>query len=303
MVFLIYMKSAFGRIEIDWKNLFEKMSIGFAVHRIVWNKNKEAVDIIYLEVNEAYEKLTGISRKKVIGNPTSKTMPGLEKEWYEIYGDVVKTGKSISFEKEAKPLGRVFRVYAFKSGEDEFATVFEDITISYKAENLVSESEAKYQAIVSCSQDAIVMMDNQGKITSWNLSAEKMFGYNEKEVLGKDLHQLITVNEEHRNKRGNLNIFFETGKSPLLGKIIELPVKKRNGEIFIIELTVSATTLNGKWFGVGVMRDITSRKKNEESKMETLNELETMNRLMVDREIKMMELKKEIESLKKQISN
>lgn len=162
----------------------------------------------------------------------------------------------------------------------------------------ISDDESKYQAIVDSSQDAIVMMDNKGKITSWNKSAERMFGYSEVEVLGKDLHDLITVVKEHRENKEHLSVFFKTGESPVLGQIIELPVKNSKGVIFTIGLTVSKTKLGGKWFGVGVMRDVTEKKKAEEELQNRAESLEKMNKLMVDREIKMIELKKEIADLK-----
>ena len=290
-------------IEIDWKNLFEKMAMGFAVHRIVWDKKGEAVDIKYLSVNKAFEKLTGISGAKVVGKNTSEVMPGLEKEWLKKYGDVVKNNKPISFVQKASPLNKTFFVYAFKTGEDEFASVFLDETKKNEAKSLVSDSEAKYQAIVDGSQDAIVMMDDRGLITSWNISAEKMFGYKESEVAGKDLHDLITVVKEHRENKEHLGVFFKTGKSPVLGKIIELPVKRKNGEKFTIELTVSSTKLGERWFGIGVMRDVTERIKSELELKERTESLEMMNKLMVDREIKMIELKKELAEIKGKIKH
>lgn len=172
-----------------------------------------------------------------------------------------------------------------------------DISDKVKLEEKIKDEKAKYEAIVTSSQDGIVMMDNQGNITSWNPGAERMFGYSEPEVLGKNLHDLITVKEEHRTKKDNLNTFFATGQSPVMGKIIELPVKNRQGQELIIELSVSAAKLGGKWFGVGVMRDTTERKKIEELKNKAIKELESTNSMMVDRELKMVELKKTIAQL------
>lgn len=165
--------------------------------------------------------------------------------------------------------------------------------------NQTDESEAKFKAIVSSSQDAIVMMDNQGKIYFWNNAAEKMFGYTFAEVKNKILHQLITVNPEHRNKKDNLNHFFATGQSPVLGKIIELPVKNKKGDVFSVELTVSSAEFGGIWYGVGIMRDMTNRKKIEAELQAKIDELQKLNNHMTNRELKMIELKKEIEELKK----
>jgi PAS domain S-box-containing protein len=153
---------------------------------------------------------------------------------------------------------------------------FRDVTDKKKIEREIIESESKYQAIVSGSQDAIVMMNNKGKITSWNLGAERMFGYKEKEVLGKDLHLLIAVEKDHRENKKHLNVFFKTGISPVIGKVVELPVKNKKGKVFTIELSVSATQLDNEWYGVGMMRDVTERKKVEKNLAEEKMLMETL---------------------------
>lgn len=134
-----------------------------------------------------------------------------------------------------------------------------------KADEKLVAIEAMFQAIATSSQDSIVIIDDKGKITFWNKSAEKLFGYKESEVIGKDLHHLIPLNEEHRTNTKNLNNFYKTGKSPVLNKIVELPVVNKKGEKITIELSVSGTIVNKKHYAVGIMRDISHRKLIEES--------------------------------------
>jgi PAS domain S-box-containing protein len=158
----------------------------------------------------------------------------------------------------------------------------------------IKENEEKFRIITENAKDSIVMMDDLAKIVLWNKAAETMFGYKASEVLGKELHNIITTSKEHQ-KKDNLLKFGQTGNSSVLGKSIELPVKRKDGKIFQVELTVSRAKLNERWYAIGIMRDITKRKETEELNRQHNEELERMNRLMVGREIKMMELKKEIE--------
>lgn len=161
----------------------------------------------------------------------------------------------------------------------------------------IKEEKEKFRAITESAKDAIVVMDNMGLVVFWNPGAVNMFGYEESEVLGKNLHNIIVAKKEHRDKK-NIIKFGQSGESSVLGKNIELPVKRKDGSSFYVELTVARVKLGGLWHAVGVMRDITDKRKSTEKLKSHATELERINRLMVDRELKMVELKKEINKFK-----
>lgn len=184
-------------------------------------------------------------------------------------------------------------LFVFISGRNQAIKIAEGMTASLK------ESEEKFKSVTESAKDAIVMMDEKGLIVLWNKAAEQMFGYTFAEVQSKELHKIVPVLAEHQNKKDNLNAFFKTGLSPVLGKSIELPVKNKKGEEFTIELTVSRAQLHGEWHAIGIMRDITIRKKQEDELKERTDELERINRYMVGRELKMLELKEEVENMTK----
>ena len=68
---------------------------------------------------------------------------------------------------------------------------FQDLTDRKRYEKALREGEEKLRQITASAQDAIVMMDDQGRITFWNESAEKIFGYSVNEVFGKELHTIL----------------------------------------------------------------------------------------------------------------
>lgn len=162
----------------------------------------------------------------------------------------------------------------------------------------LSESEEKFKAITESAKDAIIMMDNLGKVVFWNQAAEILFGYKEKEILGKDLHNLIPFEKEHREKKSTLNNFFITGESEVIGKNVTVPVKNKKGDKIIVELAISKVKINGLWHAVGIMRDVTERKKAEDELRLKTEELEKLNQNMIGRELKMIQLKEEIAKLK-----
>ena len=165
----------------------------------------------------------------------------------------------------------------------------------------LTESKSKFQVITEFAKDAIIMMDNLGAIILWNKAAEEMFGYQAAEVLGQNLHQIITAQPEHRDPK-RLAIFGQTGKSDVLSKSLELPVRHKDGHVFTVELTISRTKINDKWHAIGIMRDISARKTSEGELKQHALEMERMNKLMVGREQKMRELKQEIKKLESKIT-
>lgn len=137
----------------------------------------------------------------------------------------------------------------------------------------LKESEGRFQAITESAKDAIVMMDSKARVVLWNNAAARMFGWTEREMLGQPFHMMITTKPEHQHTE-HLFAFGQTGESAVLGKTLELPVKKKDGSVFTIELTVARTKLRGEWHAVGIMRDVTERLKQAAALAEQTKELQ-----------------------------
>ncbi|MCB9014899.1 MAG: PAS domain S-box protein [Lentimicrobiaceae bacterium] len=132
-----------------------------------------------------------------------------------------------------------------------------------KAEEELKEREERLRKIVDSSQDAMIIMDAKGFIYLWNYAAEKMFGYKAEEVLGRNLHQLISPDRYLQTHQEAFQKYILTGQGNAIGKLIELEGLKRDGTEFPIELALSAINIDDSWFSVGAIRDITERKKAE----------------------------------------
>lgn len=155
----------------------------------------------------------------------------------------------------------------------------------------------KFKAAVDISLDAIVGADEGGGITLWNRAAARMFGYSEAEAVGNRLD--IIMPEEYREAhRKGMERFLATGESKVIGRLVELEGLRKDGLRFPVELSLSAEKLDGSWKFIGVIRDVTMRRKLENELEQRLAEMERMNRVMVGREIKMEELRREIRGLR-----
>jgi len=108
------------------------------------------------------------------------------------------------------------------------------------------------------------MMDSKGNISYWNSAAERMFGYAVQEVIGKELHRLIVPERYYESYEQGLNNFKERGDGPAVGKSIELSALDKHKREFPVELSLSSVKVKGEWVAVGIVRDISDRKKAEE---------------------------------------
>jgi two-component system, LuxR family, sensor kinase FixL len=138
-----------------------------------------------------------------------------------------------------------------------------DITNRVQAEEALRESEEKFHSITASAQDAILIMDDKGKIAYWNEAAEKIFGYSEKEVTGWPLHELLAPERFLEAHHKAFEHFKMTGEGAAVGKTVELAALKKDGTEFPIELSLSATVKNGRWSAIGMIRDISERKAME----------------------------------------
>jgi len=136
---------------------------------------------------------------------------------------------------------------------------FKDVTEKKKARHDLLASETRYRTIAGTAQDAIILMDEKGRIAYWNPAAERIFGYAEGEVLGRDLHaQLIPARFAPQFKKG-LARFWASGEGNAIGKILEMTALRKGGQEFPVELALSALHQDDGWWAVGIVRDISER--------------------------------------------
>ena len=145
------------------------------------------------------------------------------------------------------------------------AQLKQEILACNRLENELRESEEKFKTISNFALDAIILIDNEGNIVFWNPAAEKIFGYSNEEVMGKDMHKMLAPERYHEDSNNAFKKFKSTGKGDAVGKIVELAGLREDGSEFPMELSISAVKIKGKWNGIGIVRDITERKKAEEA--------------------------------------
>ena len=124
----------------NYSALFNNMTVGFASHRMVYDKDGKPCDYEFLQVNPEFEKLTGLAASDIIGKTVREILPGTELHWIRKYGEVADTQIPQEFEEYSVELDKYFSVFAFSQMKGMFAVLVKDITqekLSKRRQHLV----------------------------------------------------------------------------------------------------------------------------------------------------------------------
>ncbi|MFH1466970.1 MAG: MEDS domain-containing protein [Pseudomonadota bacterium] len=129
--------------ERRFRQLFESLVFGFAVHQVVRDAEGRPHDYRFLDVNPAFEALTGLEASAILGRRVLEVLPDLEPVWLDRYFRVVETGEEVRFRQFSAALQRHYEVVAYRPAPEQFATVFTDITEIVRAEERRIEAERR----------------------------------------------------------------------------------------------------------------------------------------------------------------
>ncbi len=124
----VRIEEALKNSEERYRTLFNGMTEGFALHEMLFDDHHQPCDFRFLEINPAFEKLTGLKRDEVIGRCHNALLPGDDPKWVEIYGKVVLTGEPVHFDNYSPALKQHYEVFAYRPAPNQFAVLFINIT-------------------------------------------------------------------------------------------------------------------------------------------------------------------------------
>lgn len=224
--------------------------------------------------NPACEKLFGYEAAEVVGQNVSMLMPEPYRSEHDSYLDAYhRTGEKRIIGIGREVVGRRKDGSTFPMelsvGETMLGTgnayvgIIRDITARREAERCLRDGEARLRAVIDTVIDGVVMIDNRGVIRLFNPASEWIFGYRAREVLGKNVKVLMP--EPYQGEHDNyLAHYRATGERRIIGIGREVLGRRKNGDVFPMELSVGETVQSGEQVFVGVVRDISDRKSAEE---------------------------------------
>ncbi|MBX7258448.1 MAG: PAS domain S-box protein [Candidatus Hydrogenedentes bacterium] len=177
--------------EKRYRHLFNDMLDGFALHDIICDERGRPCDYRILEVNPAYERITGLRAAEVEGKRVRELFPGIDPEWIEIFGKVALTGEACHFERYSKEVNRHFQTTAYSPSQGQFAVILNDISERRRAEEALSESEAKWRTLVHNFPDRVILCNSDGLVQFANQPNSEfrdmaLVGHNVFEFLDED---------------------------------------------------------------------------------------------------------------------
>ena len=222
----------------------------------------------FVKWNRKFELVSGYSAKELSELHALKLFQGSDRRSLaasvlEVFRKGSSHVEADLISKEGKRTPYYFSGEAVKtdSGIHLYGMGF-DISDRKQVEDSLRESEERFRKLTEVATDAIISIDSQGRIQLFNLAAERIFGYTMQEIHFQTIDLLIPEKYGKIFMNG-IKRYFDTGVSTILGRIFEFKGKRKNREVFPLEMSLSEAHAGSETIFIGIVRDITHRKRTE----------------------------------------
>ena len=164
-----------------YQKLLSQSPMGYAYHKMIFDQAGRPVDYEFLEVNSAFEELTGLIGRDIIGKRVSSVVPDILSDsidWISYYGEVALHGLKRETEQFSRPFGKWYRINAFSTETGYFATYFTDITKE-------KEQLEELNGFFDVNLDLLCIADVEGNFLKVNKAWETTLGYKTEELVNR----------------------------------------------------------------------------------------------------------------------
>ena len=250
--------------EKHYRNLINSMRHGYAYCRMIIEEDRN-VDFIHEEVNESYEKLTGLTN--VIGRRLTEVLHGIAGSnpgFLEKHVRVVETGIPDQFEFYVEALRKWYDISLYRPQKGYVVSMFDDITMRKESEEALRKSERNFCTITGQMAEVVIIVDSKRIVTYASPVSEKMFGYLPEELIGHPFTEYLPEEEIPEA----LTIFNDIVSQRETDKVFDFRFRKKNGSRVYGEVHVHYYQDQEVHGMIGLIRDITESRQHEISRIQ-----------------------------------
>lgn len=225
------------------------------------------LDGIVVSWNRGAARMYGYSSAEMIGRSIAVLIPPTHIDEFKTILDGVRAGErlghyeTVRVTKSGERLDVSLTVSPIHDGAGRVvgaSAIARDITERRRVELALRTSEARWRAIIESAVDGIIVIDSWGRVEAFNAAAERLFGYAESEVLGRNVTMLMPspYREEHD---GYLARYLQTGEQRIIGIGREVTGLRSDGTTFPLHLSVGELSIDGERRFTGIVHDLTAR--------------------------------------------
>jgi len=226
------------------------------------------------EFNPAAERLFGYAEAEVVGRNVNLLMPSPYHDEHDGYlqrylqtgaKQIIGIGREVTGKrKDGTTFPLHLSVGELRLGDEQkFTGIVHDLTARVQLEERLRASEARWRAVVESAVDGIIVIDDAGHVEAFNPAAERLFGYSEEEVVGRNVNVLMP-SPYHGEHDGYLRRYVETGAKKIIGIGREVSGRRKDGTTFPLHLSVGETSVAGARKFTGILHDLSGRVAIEE---------------------------------------
>ena len=255
------------------------MTDGFALHEIICDERGQPCDYRFLEINPAFEQLTGLKRADVLGKTLKEVLPNEDPKWVEVCGQVALTGAPAHFENYSTILKKHFEVFAWRPAPRQFAVLFVDITGRRRAEESLAKERTNLQTIFDAVNVGMMLVDPAGAVKRVNSAVARWIGKDPASIREGGPGDLVGCahalgdaagcgHTEHCAScpiRNTFESVLRSGK-PVRGVPAEATLLVAGKQVRLwLEVSADPLTLDGKPHVLLTLADVTERRRTEDA--------------------------------------
>ncbi len=224
-----------------------------------------------VRANGEFTRLFGYSREEAVGRPINELIvpPELKAEGLRLTAEVARGGRvaveTVRQRKDGTPVHVSILGVPIRLGGGQVGVygIYRDITARHRMEEALRASEAFARAVMDHMLEGLVIVDDTSSIVSLNREAERMFGYRREELIGRHVGLLLPDDAQPEAEA-----FLRAARQRAMGRITEWAARRKNGQVFRVELALFAFESGGRRFFAGNLRDLSGREEVERLKAE-----------------------------------